>query len=102
MPNKPKTKKKPWQEDRVPFGRRSVNNYDFYNSTAWRKKSKRHKELNPFCVECEKEGVIAAVEFTDHIIRIEDGGDKFSDENLQSLCGYHHNSKSGKEAHRKG
>jgi len=42
---------------------------------------------------------VSAVEFTDHIVRIEDGGDKYADLNLQSLCAFHHNQKSGREAH---
>jgi len=99
MPNKPTKKKRPWKPERIAFGRRNADNYSFYNSYNWRAKAKKHKELNPFCVKCEAEGIVSAVEFTDHIQRIEDGGEPFADNNLQSLCAFHHNQKSGKEAH---
>jgi 5-methylcytosine-specific restriction endonuclease McrA len=101
MPNRPQKKKRPWKPpvDKTPFGRRKADNQDFYNSPRWRKVARAHKEKNPFCVKCEKEGIISAVEFTDHIVRIEDGGEKYTESNLQSLCSFHHNQKSGREAH---
>jgi 5-methylcytosine-specific restriction endonuclease McrA len=98
MPNRPKKIKRSWLPDRKPFGRR-VDNSSFYNSIRWRKVSKLQKIKNPLCVECEGKGIVSRAEFTDHILRIEDGGAKFDAENLQSLCAFHHNSKSGKEAH---
>ena len=101
MPNKPIQKKRPWNNrgERKAHGRRLADNSSFYNSTKWRKKAKQHKELNPFCVKCAQDDKVTAVEFTDHIVRIEDGGNPFDDNNLQSLCSFHHNQKSGKEAH---
>lgn len=99
MPNKPERKKKPWQQERVPFGRRAVNNSKFYNSTKWRNIANSHKKRNPFCIKCKEKNKISATEFTDHIVRIQDGGDPYKDSNLQSLCAFHHNQKSGKEAH---
>ncbi|AGO49158.1 HNH endonuclease [Cellulophaga phage phi39:1] len=99
MANKPAPKKKPWQNKRVAFGRRTVDNSTFYNSTKWRRTAAAHKEMFPFCIECKKINVYKAVEFTDHIVRVVDGGDKYNFKNLQSLCKHHHNSKSGKEAH---
>lgn len=84
--------------ERKPFGR-AKDNSSFYNSTRWRKVAKQHKENNPLCVRCEEAGKVVPVEFTDHIKRIEDGGERYDFKNLQSLCAFHHNSKSGKEAH---
>lgn len=98
MPNSPKKIKRGWISERKAFGRRKDNS-KFYNSTGWRKVAKLNKIKNPFCVKCEVEGKVVAVQFTDHIIRIEDGGAPLSYDNLQSLCEFHHNSKSGKEAH---
>ena len=98
MPNRPEKKKRPWVQERKPF-QREKDNSSFYNSPRWRKTARSHKERNPFCVKCEAEGKVSAVEFTDHIVRIEDGGDKYADLNLQSLCAFHHNQKSGREAH---
>lgn len=98
MANSPKNIKRPWVKQRKPF-ERAVSNYSFYNSRAWRKAAARHKQAHPICVKCESAGVIAPAEFTDHIVRIEDGGDKFNPANLQSLCSFHHNQKSGREAH---
>nr|WP_299385555.1 HNH endonuclease signature motif containing protein [Allomuricauda sp.] len=99
MPNRPKKKKRPWRDERKPFQRRAKDNQGFYNSARWRKVARAHKARNPFCVKCLAEGKVTAVEFTDHIKRIEDGGKKYADSNLQSLCKFHHNQKSGREAH---
>lgn len=98
MPTRPKKIKRAWKSERVAFGRRKDNS-EFYNSPRWRKVSKLNKNKNPECVKCRDKGIVTAVRFTDHIVRIEDGGAPYSDDNLQSLCEFHHNSKSGKEAH---
>jgi len=98
MPNRPKKIKRHWKPERKPF-EREQSNYRFYNSARWRKVAKIHKELNPICVMCESQGVVSPAQFTDHIVRIKDGGDPFNFENLQSLCQFHHNQKSGREAH---
>lgn len=98
MPNRPKKKNRPWLPERKPF-QRHVDNSSFYNGSKWRKVSRLHKEKHPLCVKCLEEGKSTAVEFTDHIVRIEDGGDKYDESNLQSLCAFHHNQKSGREAH---
>lgn len=84
---------------RKPFEReRHSTDFD-YNSRAWRALAKEHKQENPFCVMCEAEGVVKAVEYTDHIVRIKDGGAPMDKANLQSLCKHHHNAKSGRETH---
>lgn len=99
MPNKPKKLKRSWVPERKAHGRRTTENTKFYESWPWRKLRKRFKEANPLCVKCKAEGRTTAAVYVDHIQRIEDGGAKLDESNLQSLCGFHHNSKSGKEAH---
>lgn len=98
MPKRPSKVNRNWKPERVSF-QRGKSNYAFYNSTAWRKISKAYKDKYPLCVKCELENKITPSEYTDHIVRIEDGGDKFSEDNLQALCSFHHNQKSGREAH---
>lgn len=98
MPYKSKIIKRSWVRERKPF-QRSKDNSKFYNSWKWRKARKIFIEKNPVCVKCEAEGIVNEAKFVDHIQRIEDGGEKFDEDNLQSLCQFHHNSKSGKEAH---
>lgn len=72
------------------------SNYSFYNSRAWRKAAKLHKAKNPLCIECKKEDIITPVQITDHITPVDKGGDKWNENNLQSLCHKHHNKKSGR------
>ena len=58
----------------------------------------RGQELsNSWCIECfKKSGSFVPVHAVDHIVRVRDGGsDDFN--NLQSLCLYHHQSKSAIE-----
>ena len=56
-----------------------------------------HKRCNPLCVVCG-----APVEVTDHIVPINQGGQVYALDNLQSLCHPCHNSKSGKETKGRG
>lgn len=102
MPNKPKTKIKPWQEVRVPFGRRKDNS-SFYNGTKWRKTSIAFREANPFCVDCQNENKVGPSDVADHIrglqYLIDNNIDPYDWKELQGLCNKHHNSKSGRQAH---
>ncbi|HET8886803.1 MAG TPA: HNH endonuclease signature motif containing protein [Salinimicrobium sp.] len=99
MPNKPKTIRPQWVPERKAFGRRTADNQKFYNSWAWRKVRKAYIDKQPLCEKCIEEDKTVAAAFVDHIQRIEDGGAKLDEANLQSLCKHCHNSKSGKEAH---
>jgi len=85
---------------RVPFrGRTDESTQKFYHSTAWRNLRKYYIRNNPFCVECLKDDKITEAEVVDHIVRYRDNNELGLDiNNLQSLCHYHHNSKSGKES----
>ena len=79
-----------------PFEGIRKDNYSFYNSRGWRKVAKAHKQSNPLCTVCLQEGRTTAVEVTDHIKSIDDGGSKLDVNNLQSLCHPCHNSKTGR------
>lgn len=98
MPIAPKPKRKPWQEKRVAH-KRIADNSKFYNSRKWRNFRKQRLLEEPLCRKCEAKGLVVEAKVLDHIVRIEDGGDKLTRENTQPLCKKCHDSKSGKEAH---
>lgn len=105
MPNKPTPKRKPWQQVRVKHQRTKDMRW-FYNDRRWRKFSKRFKENNPFCVECEKQGVYTPTTVTDHkeVYEVNPKGfdlNNLKEDLMQSLCNKCHAVKSGKERHRK-
>lgn len=99
MAKKVERLKRPWVQERKPFERENSNS-EFYNSRAWRKARKLYLQKNPLCVECEKDGMIVPATVVDHIVPINQGGDKLNESNFQSLCQHHHNSKSAREASR--
>lgn len=76
-------------------------NYTFYNSYAWRQKSKSYRRSNPLCSSCLEKGRTSPSEVTDHIIPIDKGGAKWDENNFMALCHSCHNSKSGKSARSK-
>lgn len=98
MPTAPTPKPKPWQEKRVAH-KRTVDNSKFYNSRTWRKFRKQILNKEPLCRQCDANGLVVQAKVVDHIVRIEDGGAKLDEKNVQPLCAKCHNSKSGKEAH---
>lgn len=77
----------------------------FYNQTKWRKFSKKYRQNNPVCVACEVQGIVSPAEVTDHVEGIENilkaCRNPIDEKECQSLCHSCHNSKSGKESHRK-
>lgn len=93
MPTLPRPIKK-----QIPFEGLKKPNYDFYNSTRWRKSSHAFRHAHPLCIECEREGKVIAATITDHIISINEGGDIWDWNNLQSLCKYHNDIKTGSQA----
>ena len=100
MPNKPQKIKRHWVPERQAFKNlNSEKNRNVYNSSKWRKFSKAYKERNPLCVKCQEKGITSKTEVTDHIERVNTGGDIYSLDNLQPLCKSCHNRKSGREAH---
>lgn len=86
MPNAPRTNS--------PFG--SMNRFaralPMRNTTRagydskWRRFSERYRRKNPLCVKCLKRNKVRAAAHVDHIIPLDQGGEKFARENLQSLC----------------
>ena len=96
MAKSPKKVVRSWKPVPVAF-KRDNDNAEFYNSWKWRKKAKEYKNRFPLCCECEKEGMITPATVVDHKVRVNDGGDKYDDSNLQSMCEFHHNKKSAAE-----
>jgi len=99
MPMMPHTTPRPWMPKQQPHSGRSVDNSDFYNSMHWRKLRASFLQSNPLCVECSKNRAVVEATVADHIKPIAQGGSSLDESNLQSLCNYHHNKKSGKERH---
>lgn len=52
----------------------------------WRKTSERYRRKHPFCRFCEQVGRQRLCDDVDHIIPIDDGGDRLKLENLQPVC----------------
>lgn len=58
----------------------------FYSSNKWQRKSKKYKELHPFCEVCLKEHVEKPSEITHHITPISQGGAPYDENNLLAIC----------------
>ena len=91
--NKYPSRKKRQEE----WSKRDIETRKFYNSTAWRKLSKKKLAINPLCEECERNGILSPARHADHIVPIKQGGAKLSLDNLQSLCIPCHSKKTAKE-----
>jgi Restriction endonuclease len=65
----------------------------FYSSYEWTMKSREHRQHEPLCRECKARGKVIPGTLVDHIIPIENGGDRWDDRNLQTLCDPCHNRK---------
>jgi len=100
MPNLPKGKKKKWIASSKKITgfteKHKSENYDFYNSRAWRKLRKWHIEREPHCRWCTEEGKVNYKDrvIIDHIIELKEDMSKALDsDNLMTLCLPHHNQK---------
>lgn len=103
MATRPTVKPKPWHQPEKKQHERVKDMRWFYNSRKWRKFSKQYKLDNPYCLECEAEGIVKAARVTDHIKTFEQCPEGFDLDNLdakfmQPLCKKHHDSKSGRES----
>jgi 5-methylcytosine-specific restriction protein A len=90
----PKKKQKPQQGRKNDFSH-------VYNSTKHRKQRKIFLKKNPFCVDCQKIGILKAAVIFDHVIPLSQDSSywaTWSLENKQGLCNSHHNQKSGRES----
>lgn len=75
---------------------------NFYKTPEWKLTRRRHLAAHPFCEECLKAGKRTKATMVDHIVPIKQGGDKFAECNLQSLCWSCHSRKSAEEGSRWG
>ena len=105
MTVKPTVKRKPWHQETKQQHQRTKDMRWFYNSRKWRRFSKQFKLDNPYCIQCESEGIVKAARVTDHKQTFEVCPEGFDLDNLreeymQPLCKKHHDSKSGREAHK--
>ncbi len=67
-----------------------------YYSSQWKQISMLYRKQHPLCEECERNGIITPADLVDHIIAVNDGGNMWEWENLQSLCMNCHNKKHSK------
>ena len=63
-----------------------------YDAT-WAKFSKWYRKEHPLCVICAAKGYTTPVAHVDHIVPLESGGEKYDEDNLQSLCAACHSRK---------
>lgn len=74
------------------------NGKNIYSSARWTKLSKQFRKHNPLCAHCLLLGVYTPTYHVDHIVEIEDGGEIWDIDNMQSLCLPCHNTKTGNSA----
>lgn len=74
------------------------NGKRIYQSSRWRKLRDAHIAREPVCRHCLKYDIVTPAKVVDHIIEIEDGGEIWNPDNLQSLCHSCHNAKTAREA----
>ncbi|MDH3267337.1 MAG: HNH endonuclease [Ignavibacteria bacterium] len=71
--------------------KRPYNN--FYNSKAWKRLRIYKLTKNPLCEICLEMNIKTLAIEVDHITPIEQGGNKYKESNLQSICKQHHSQK---------
>jgi 5-methylcytosine-specific restriction protein A len=65
----------------------------FYNSSEWKAARRQQLNAHPLCQVCLKQNVIKGATTVDHIIPIDQGGEKLDPNNFQSTCASCHASK---------
>jgi 5-methylcytosine-specific restriction enzyme A len=68
-----------------------------YGTEAWRRRAKRQLELEPLCRICKAQGRLEPATVADHIVDHKGDLKAFWEGELQSLCTYHHNSKTRRD-----
>jgi 5-methylcytosine-specific restriction protein A len=68
-----------------------------YSSARWRKLRQEHLNDEPYCRHCARRGVVTVGTVVDHIVAINNGGGRWDEHNLQTLCVRCHNSKTNDE-----
>jgi len=69
-----------------------------YDLRRCRRARREHLTIEPFCRRCRECGLEVLAEHVDHVVSIQQGGDWFDHENLQSLCKPCHSRKSLEDA----
>lgn len=72
---------------------------EIHQSYHWRKVSRLYRLKHPICEECLRENadIPRLATSVDHIKPLFLGGEPYNEDNLQSLCDYHHAIKSHEE-----
>jgi 5-methylcytosine-specific restriction protein A len=70
-----------------------VSGKNIYHGYRWKKLRKLKASINPLCEHCYMYNIITALAVVDHVIELEDGGEPYDINNLQSLCHSCHNRK---------
>lgn len=74
--------------------RRRATSLAVYRSKRWRRLRRQVLHEQPYCA---RPGCDAPSTDVDHVVRIEDGGDKWARSNLEGLCHPHHSEKTARE-----
>lgn len=86
------------QEKKNTYNGKQSTKDNFYQSRSWIKFRNWFRAKNPLCKHCLEKGIVTPMKIVDHIKPISEGGEKFSEDNCQSLCQECHNRKTfGKE-----
>lgn len=92
----------PWVRKKQNTGSRQTSPTAFdYNSQAWRKTSAAWRALpgHELCPVGRAMGMDLPTQVTDHIIRIEEGGAPWDENNFMAMSKYWHDKKSAYEKH---
>jgi len=68
-----------------------------YKTARWKKIRTAQLRDEPLCKKCAEFNYTTEATLVDHITPLQEGGDPFNYNNLQSLCNRCHNEKTGKE-----
>lgn len=80
--------------------RAGQNNRAFYQSGRWKTYSMQYRKRHRLCMECLKHGKTVLSQCVDHIVSIENNGDKWDEANHQALCHSCHSKKTKEERKR--
>jgi 5-methylcytosine-specific restriction endonuclease McrA len=58
----------------------------FYDLQRWRKLTVSHRKTEPLCRLCMARGIVTPGTLVDHIVPINQGGSRWDEDNLQTLC----------------
>ncbi len=85
---------------RKPFEGNKSDGKQVHRSNRWTKKSISYRKQNPLCEVHEHYGRAVGSTLVDHIVRLQDNGASYDNDNLMALCSDCHNYKTGKEQHK--